>query len=279
MHPSKLGTSKNRRDAVELRRLVGLVAAGALCAACGNEDPSGYGVVNFAEFLVNATFTRQRENVTPLATAGTKEAGCTLWPSFTEVPEEKPELLEAGVLTVKAENKSFTIEPQVAQQDVSTSYGLTVPGVSPPFGAGTKVQFAFSGGTVPAFRGEVVQPEGITLIAPEFPKPVSPEDPGAPLTIDRSSDLPIAWTGGEPGAVAYVRIEDKNTRRLACAFPVSARSAVVPASLLGQLAANEEPADINIWFGSTTSQQTMAHTWSISIYATTDGSGARVQLR
>jgi hypothetical protein len=236
-------------------------------------------MVNFAEFLVNATFTRQRENVTPLATVGTKEAGCTLWPSFTEVPEEKLTRVEAGVLTVRAEQKSFTVQPQVAPQDVGPSYGLTVPGVSPPFGAGTKVQFAFSGGTVPAFSGELVQPVGITLDEPVFPKPAAAEDPTPPLAIDRSSDLRISWTGGEPSAVAYVRIEDKNTRRLGCAFPVSARSAVVPASLLGQLAANEEPGDASIWIGSATTRETMARTWSISIYATTDGSGARVQLR
>lgn len=87
------------------------------------------------------------------------------------------------------------------------------------------------GGDVPAFSRDFTQAGGFTLTAP---------DPAANLTIDRASDLTLAWSSSGTNDPIFVSIEqydfdnDETVFSLLCRFDDDG-SGTIPSSLLGDM--------------------------------------------
>lgn len=102
---------------------------------------------------------------------------------------------------------------------------------SPLFAAGDMLQAKATGGDVPAFSGTVVGPAAVTLTAPVAD--------GGRHQIDTSSELPVAWTGGETGATVAVQLvafKGSTPISIGCRFDAAAGSGTVPKAVIAQLA-------------------------------------------
>jgi hypothetical protein len=161
-------------------------------------------------------------------TDGGSEAGTVL----TEV--------SAGTLTVSGGTAPVVIAPTNTAGYVSYSYQSTsgAGDGGPSFAAGDTLTVSASGAAAPAFSATVTVPGTIQVTEPPPPSPTLPD--GAPLVfpmlaapIARTTDLPIAWTGGSSGNV-LVALSSSGTS-IECLFPESAGSAVIPAAALSYL--------------------------------------------
>ncbi|MGH7282068.1 MAG: hypothetical protein ACRELY_11130 [Polyangiaceae bacterium] len=95
------------------------------------------------------------------------------------------------------------------------------------FETGTPVTFMGTGAAVPAFSQ--------TLTLPSLPTLTSPTISSGTLTIDRTTDFAMTWSGGNADVVA-VSILSSN-KQIACEFPATASSGVIPSTLLTHLSA------------------------------------------
>jgi hypothetical protein len=172
-------------------------------------------------------------------------------------------LVSAGTLTLTGGVDSpLSFSPTDAADGVEYAARLPVA-----FMAGSTFTITASGATVPAFSIPVRMPDPIQLTAPSFST-----DPNAPpVTISRSSDLPVAWTAGTSGTVdVQVLVSgDAGVTEVECLFPESAGAGVVPASLLGQLPPGSGQLSVN-----TKATPTLTvDDWSIGVNAWVLGSG------
>jgi hypothetical protein len=148
-----------------------------------------------------------------------------------------------------------------------------------PFAPGERVEFSFSGEVVPQFAGTILMPAPITWLQPELVDPSSLDATAALSIIDRAADLHVTWTGGESTALATFSLSDKNSRSIGCSFPASGGSALVPASLLTQLAPSEQLDDSKISIGTLVERNATAADWSIRTYAKSGARESHVQIR
>jgi hypothetical protein len=104
--------------------------------------------------------------------------------------------------------------------------------------------FAAAGGAIPAFADRFCGPAPVAIT-----KPASA--PGAGLTIDRSSDLALQWTGGAGGDLELVlRDEDagaSSTVEVRCFFAASAGQATVPKAALARIGAGPHAIASYLW--------------------------------
>jgi hypothetical protein len=93
---------------------------------------------------------------------------------------------------------------------------------------GDTLSVSATGGTVPAFGPQsVVVPAAITLTAPTV---------GNPTLIPTSSDLAVAWTGGQNGAtMAFGGGSNDGTTRFECTWTATAGQGTVPQAILAGL--------------------------------------------
>jgi hypothetical protein len=109
------------------------------------------------------------------------------------------------------------------------------------FAAGQTLSVAGSGGTVPAFGPQsVTAPGTITVTAPSWAG-------GSAPVVSASSDLALAWTGGQSGAtVTFTMAASNQSGRsymsLSCAWDASSGQGTVPHALFGPMTGfSEEP--------------------------------------
>jgi hypothetical protein len=138
--------------------------------------------------------------------------------------------VSAGTITMVGA-MSLVLAPQVySLGDGGTSVRYAVPPGSTGFPPGQPLTITASGATVPAFSLAISVPTAIAVTQPDLN--------ASPLTIVRSMDLPIAWTGGGPvGNVNFSLLQDVGgtTIDVQCSAPSSAGHGVIPASALSYL--------------------------------------------
>jgi hypothetical protein len=99
------------------------------------------------------------------------------------------------------------------------------------FTAGQSLSVTASGATVPAFGLEsVVAPPPVTM--------VSPADGPSGYSISLSANLPVVWSGGQPGAVLILEgVSGTGSNYFYCEWDASTGKQVVPQPVLTRLGA------------------------------------------
>lgn len=139
---------------------------------------------------------------------------------------------------------SATVEGRVV------SIQPTGPGFYSP--AANNTPALFHGGESIDIRVEAagdVPAHGISLVAPA-PVVLTTPDPAKPISVDRASDLALAWSNGGPGEILFVTgVQDADgiVTSLTCRFTASAGAAVIPASSLSKLPASGGPTPTFLW--------------------------------
>jgi hypothetical protein len=146
--------------------------------------------------------------------------------------------VSAGTVTVSGGGASFTIAPSgaaFADAGASVDYQLAIPDAG-MVSAGETFTLAASGATAPAFSASIAVPEAVILTLPAF------GGPSAAVVIPRSTDLPVAWSGGGTGYVVFSidQTVGGTATSVSCSFPETAGSGVVPAELLGHFTPSNE---------------------------------------
>lgn len=155
----------------------------------------------------------------PTACVVTTSGAC----SYYDCPGTiEPQGIDAGTITISggALGAPVAIQPDGA-------YNYTFEASDTLFSSGQTLTISATGATVPTFGPlSVVAPGAITLTEPE-----------APYTIATSSDLPVAWTGGETGATFVLEgLSERPASYLYCSWDASVGSGVVPQAVLASLA-------------------------------------------
>jgi hypothetical protein len=138
-------------------------------------------------------------------------------------------LLDAGAVSIEGGKQPVTLTADATKQ-----YGSVTSGVTPLFDGGETLTVSAAGSAdLPAWSGTVVAPAPADFTAPSF---------DGNLTIQRSSALSVAWTGGGAGRVRFfvatvetVSGQTTRTVSVSCEAPASAGSMSVPAAALGRL--------------------------------------------
>jgi hypothetical protein len=107
--------------------------------------------------------------------------------------------------------------------------------VKPIFEAGAPLAVSATGADVPAFAAQLVAPANVALVSP-------PADAG---TIDTSTDLQIAWSGGASGESITI-VFGANAGNVLCTFDSTLQTAVVPKEALAPLAGSQH-GNIDVW--------------------------------
>jgi hypothetical protein len=223
-----------------MRRVVWLIAL----AACGDDDsgsggdggtgsiPPNNGFVlvsaynalsNGAPIMggsVSATFSL--DSSTSVCTTQTV-GRCTLY----MCPQTPPPVTYAssGTVTILGLSQSVVLAPSTDKTypPYSTQSAL--------LSGGENLTIRSTGADAPAFM--------LTFTAParaSITMPAKPAVAGSSITIDRSGDFPVAWTGGGAGEV-YVVIGSNAGYSMTCEFAASAGSGTIPAAALSLLTA------------------------------------------
>lgn len=123
----------------------------------------------------------------------------------------------------------FSASGGYSQSPIDASVGLI-------FSAGTSVTVAGKGGPAPAFSVQLTGPSAVIVTQPS----------DMALSIDRTMDLAVAWTGSTTGDVVFELkgLAPENNPILDCAFSGKDTSGTVPSTALMLLAANNYEADV-----------------------------------
>jgi hypothetical protein len=96
---------------------------------------------------------------------------------------------------------------------------------------------------------------------PDFTTPTFPTSTS--LTIDRSSDFHVAWTGGDGGTVTLqLQTNSAQAEIVRCTYDASADSATIPTAALQQVQAGSTG---NLALAVNSAAQVMQGGWTISI--------------
>jgi hypothetical protein len=142
---------------------------------------------------------------------------------------------EAGAITAKSNGGSIVTKP-----DASGAYdlaGLAGPLWSQPMAALT---FTAAGGAVPAFSETFCGPVPATITKPAAV-------PGAGLTIDRTNDLAVQWTGGAVGDLEVIARDDGAGVELRCFFTGSDGQGTIPKAALAKIGAGAHTLASFLW--------------------------------
>ena len=105
---------------------------------------------------------------------------------------------------------------------------MPVMSAEPLVTGGVSSTCAAAGADVPAFTKSITAPTKATI--------TSPAKPATYLTINRSQDFSVSWTGGGTGQVQVALNSMEADQRLFCRFEASAGTGKVPAAALATLA-------------------------------------------
>jgi hypothetical protein len=219
--PGFSGTQKAGNIYVEQPGMPGTFFAAGIAAA-------------FGETLVPATQVPQATVLEIDAGAGSCIVTQLTTPTTGHFTPAVVASVSAGTITLVDGQKSALLIPQVQPlADGGSSLGYVLSPASMRFLPGDTLTISASGATVPAFSAEIIVPKAVTLIQPDLRS--------SSLTVVRSRDLPVVWTGGgATGEVTFGLNEDvgATTTSVSCRSPASTGRAVIPASALGYLTAS-----------------------------------------
>jgi hypothetical protein len=210
------------------------------CAATGNVGA----VFAFENLTASASFTTLTAvfgtTNPPDAVGCTQEAvgaGCTAFtcPRGTGNPAGS----SAGTITATSNGGTLTTKPGPSgvYEDAELPRALW----NAPKAALT---FAAAGATVPAFGETFCGPTPVMITSPAGV-------PGAGLTIDRSTDLPVAWTGGAGGDLEILLRDDTSvvgaSIQIQCFFTASSGQGTVPKAALAKIGAGAHTVASFLW--------------------------------
>ena len=224
-----------------MRRVVWLLA---LATACGDDDsgsggdggagdggvPANNGFVLVTAYnamangvsttggSVSATFSLQSS--TPLCTDMTI-GPCYLYMCPTTVPPVM--YASGGVVTVTGLTQAVSLAP-----DGSKMYAPFTTQQSLMTG-GENLTIRGAGADAPAFMLTVKAPNRVSITTPAKPA-------ASGITIDRSVDFPVAWTGGGTGEVGIV-IGSNQGYSMQCTYPAAAGTGTIPKAALAMMTA------------------------------------------
>ena len=187
-----------------------------------------------------------------------------------QLPPTIPPARSAGVVTVSGANVPITLTPD--HNDVYSAFSsvsqLAWPGDN-------TLTLTAGGADVPPFQLSAVAPSLVTLAAPATP--------GSVLTIDRSHDLTMSWSGGRNGTVELTLSSHTSSTLvdIACDAPAASGSLVVPQAVLATLLAAPTSRTWTLSTIDSVQQQVGAYelTWFLSSFgAGTDGNLAGGKL-
>lgn len=166
-----------------------------------------------------ALFYKAAQQAAPGCTTQGSSGSCTLseCPAVVSGP-----YASAGTVTV-----SFGSQAPFALTQVSSGAYTSTPAAS--FAKGDVLGVSASGGDIPAFPEQSITAPGALVFG----------SPQAPFVISTTADLNVTWSGGEPGAQAFVGVMVSGNTQLAvsCTFDATLGAGTVPASLLSPLKA------------------------------------------
>ena len=210
------------------------------CAATGDVGA----VFAFENLTASASFTTLTAvfgtTNPPDAVGCTQEAvgaGCT---AFTcPSGAGNPSGASAGTITATSNGGTLTTKP--GPSGVYDDAELPRAMWSAPKAALT---FAAAGATVPAFGETFCGPTPVTITSPAGV-------PGAGLTIDRSTDLPVTWTGGAGGDLEVLLRDDTAavgfSLQVQCFFTASSGQGTVPKAALAKIGAGAHTVASYLW--------------------------------
>lgn len=136
--------------------------------------------------------------------------------------------VSAGTLTVTGPWLMGPVNVTPMSGTNAYQYNSSSPGLS----AGQTLEVSASGATVPPFGPvSVVAPQLATVFQP----PLAPD--GGTTTIPTSTDLVVAWTGGQAGATMIFQASPNNSSNyMVCSWNAADGKDVVPAAMLQPLA-------------------------------------------
>jgi hypothetical protein len=204
------------------------------------------------------------ENV--LLTLDAGPGSCTVGALSFQPPPASGTQVSAGTITVTGGSASIALAPMA----VSSGDGGAAEQYAPLQHAGTvssgqTLTIAASGATVPAFSTNLVVPDAVTFTQPDIVDASS-------LAIGRSTDWPIAWTGGSAGTLTFQVSQTLGATGtlIVCTFPESAGSGVIPAAALGYLTPSSaldggSPQSTSVGVSTFASQSVTAGDWTVAV--------------
>jgi len=149
---------------------------------------------------------------------------------------------QAGTITASSNGGTIVITP-----DSMGYYADSVAGSALWTMLSAALTFTAEGGVVPQFSETFCGPVSATITKPASPPGVGP---GRGLTIDRSADLAIEWTGGAVGDLEVVLTDDSSaasTVAVHCLFAGASGQGTVPKAALAKISAGSHAIASNLW--------------------------------
>jgi hypothetical protein len=196
--------------------------------------------VGSAQTNLAASFGASKAAIDPGCTEEAVGAACTAFSCARtgNTPGEP----QAGTITAKSSGGFIAITPDptgVYAQGVLTSALWTKPK--------SALTFAAAGGVIPAFSDTFCGPTSAMITMPSSP-PGS--GPGRGLSIDRSVDLAVQWTGGAVGDLEVAITDDTAAAAridVRCFFTGASGQGTVPQAALVKISPGTHSIASNMW--------------------------------
>jgi hypothetical protein len=193
-----------------------------------------------ASTTLSASFGLTNPVIDPGCTQETVGAACTADTCMgTSNDRAEP---QAGTITASSNGGMIVVTPDAngyyADRVVASAL-WTMPMAA--------LTFTAAGGVVPAFSETFCGPVSATITKPASPPGVGP---GGGLTIDRSADLDVEWTGGAVGDLEIVLTDDSDaatTIAVHCLFTGASGQGTVPKAALAKISAGAHAITSNMW--------------------------------
>ena len=196
-----------------------------------------------------------------LLTLDAGPGSCTVGALSFQPPPASGTQVSAGTITVTGGSAPIALAPAdggSGEQYAPLQHAGTVA-------SGQTLTIAASGATVPAFSTNLVVPDAVTFTQPDIVDASS-------LAIGRSTDWPIAWTGGSAGTLTFQVSQTVGATGtlIVCTFPESAGSGVIPAAALGYLTPSSaldggSPESTSVGVSTFASQSVTAGDWTVAV--------------
>lgn len=180
------------------------------------------------------------------------------------VSQPPPPFVSAGNLTLSGGARTITLMPRADK-----GYTVSSDGTQALWSGGEMLSFSATGADVPAFTASLVAPGPIAITSPTAPSG------GGKLSVSRTSDLTMTWTGGGSaqfrGGITAVYNNGASSAAVVCTAPASAGSFTIPASLIGQLP--QSPTSAGLFGASAAKKQVVSGSYAFTFDASFDANG------
>lgn len=185
--------------------------------AVGEEDVSGYSVV--VTFEETEEVGEDQDTCTEREEGACRVTVCHDGSGDSDPPpDSRP---HAGTVSVNGGSELLTLVP-----NETGIYPIMTNSEAPLFTGGESLTIAAAGALAPAFSVDLTAPHAIELTAPELP------DAPSPWGVDRTSNIELAWEGGQ-GRVEAVFFSASG--HVSCVYDADDGSATIPAAAIGTL--------------------------------------------